>query len=42
MYPLELELKCEREGAHLTFMELDINVVDEKVVYNSFLFFYCS
>ena len=36
IYPSELELKCEHEGSHATFLELDINVVDGKYVYKLF------
>ena len=36
IYPKELELKCEHEGSHATFMELDVTIVDEKFVYKLF------
>ena len=36
IYPSELELKCEHEGSHATFLDLDINIVDGKFVYKLF------
>ena len=36
IYPSELELKCEHEGSHATFMELDITCVGGKFVYKLF------
>ena len=36
IYPPELELKCEHEGTHATFLDLDISVVDNIFVYKLF------
>ena len=36
IYPRELELKCEHEGSHATFLELDITKVDGKFIYKLF------
>ena len=36
IYPPELELKCEHEGSHATFLDLDINIVNGKYVYKLF------
>ena len=33
IYPSDLELKCEHEGSHATFLELDISIVDGIYVY---------
>ena len=33
IYPPELELKCEHFGTHVTFLELDIRIVDNRFVY---------
>ena len=36
IYPDELELKCEHEGSHATFLDLDITVSDGIFVYKLF------
>ena len=36
IYPPQLELKCEHEGSHATFLELDITRVDGKFVFKLF------
>jgi len=36
IYPSELELKCEHEGTHATFYDLDINIVNGKYIYKLF------
>ena len=36
IYPKELELKCEHEGKHATFLEIDITVQDDLFVYKLF------
>jgi hypothetical protein len=36
IYPSNLELKCEHEGTHATFLELDIKKVDDIFVYKLF------
>ena len=36
IYPKELELKCEHEGDHATFLELDITIKDGIFVYKLF------
>jgi hypothetical protein len=36
IYPPELELKCEHQGTHATFLDLDINVVENIFVYKLF------
>ena len=36
IYPPELELKCEYEGSHATFLDLDITIVDGKFVFKLF------
>ena len=36
IYPEELQLKCEHQGTHATFLDLDISVVDNKFVYKLF------
>ena len=36
VYPPELELKCEHEGSHATFYDLDINIENGKFVYKLF------
>ena len=45
IYPPDLELKCEHQGSHATFLDLEINVIDGIFVYklydkrNNFPFF---
>ena len=36
IYPPELELKCEHQGTHATFMDLEITIVDGIFVYKLF------
>ena len=36
IYPSELELKCEHQGAHATFLDLEININDGIYVYKLF------
>ena len=36
IYPTELELKCEHVGNHATFLELDIEIIDNTFVYKLF------
>ena len=36
IYPEELQLKCEHQGTHATFLDLDITVVDNNFVYKLF------
>ena len=36
IYPPELHVKCEHEGLHATFLELDISVKDNIFVYKLF------
>ena len=36
IYPPELQVKCEHEGQHATFLELDISVQDGGFVYKLF------
>ena len=36
IYPAELELKCEHQGTHATFLDLDINISDGIFVYKLF------
>jgi hypothetical protein len=36
IYPPELQVKCEHEGIHATFLELDISVKDDIFVYKLF------
>ena len=36
IYPSQLELKCEHEGSHATFLELDISLTDSKFIYKLF------
>ena len=36
IYPPELQLKCEHEGLHATFLDLDISVVNGLFVYKLF------
>ena len=36
IYPPELHLKCEHEGSHATFLDLDISIVNGKFVYKLF------
>ena len=36
IYPPELELKVEHQGMHATFLELDINIIDNMFVYKLF------
>ena len=36
IYPLELELKCEHQGTHATFLDLDINVSNGIFIYKLF------
>ena len=36
IYPPELELKVEHQGKHATFLELDINIVENMFVYKLF------
>ena len=33
IYPNELELKCEHQGSHATFLDLDISIIDGIFVY---------
>ena len=36
IYPNELELKCEHQGSHATFLDLEINIVNGIFVYKIF------
>ena len=36
IYPPELQLKCEHQGNHATFLDLDISIVDNTFVYKLF------
>ena len=36
IYPEELQLKCEHQGLHATFLELDIQIVDDLFIYKLF------
>ena len=36
IYPIELQLKCEHQGNHATFLDLDITIVDKTFVYKLF------
>ena len=36
IHPPELELKCEHNGNHATFLELDIQIIDNQFVYKLF------
>ena len=36
IYPIELEVKCEHDGQHATFLELDISVKEGVFVYKLF------
>ena len=36
IYPQELQLKCEHQGTHATFLDLDISIVDGVFVYKLF------
>ena len=36
IYPNELELKCEHQGIHATFLDLDIQIIDDIFVYKLF------
>ena len=36
IYPSELELKCEHQGTHATFYDLDVTIVDAIFVYKLF------
>ena len=36
IYPSDLQLKCEHEGCHATFLDLDITVVNGIYVYKLF------
>ena len=36
IYPPELQLKCEHEGTHATFLDLDISIIDNIFVYKLF------
>ena len=36
IYPEELQLKCEHQGLHATFLELDIQIVDDIFIYKLF------
>ena len=36
IYPNDLELKCEHQGSHATFLDLDINVSNGIFVYKLF------
>ena len=36
IYPPELQLKCEHEGIHATFLDLDISIIDDIFVYKIF------
>ena len=36
IYPKELDLKCEHQGTHATFLDMEINIVDGIFVYKLF------
>ena len=36
IYPNNLELKCEHEGSHATFLDLEINVINGNFIYKLF------
>lgn len=36
IYPQDLELKCEHQGSHATFLDLEINIIDGMFVYKLF------
>ena len=36
IYPAELQLKCEHQGTHATFLDLDISVIDGTFIYKLF------
>ena len=36
IYPPELQLKCEHQGHHATFLDLEISVVNDKFIYKLF------
>ena len=36
IYPQELQLKCEHQGLHATFLELDIQIVEDLFIYKLF------
>ena len=36
IYPKELELKCEHQGIHATFMDLEVDVRDGIFIYKLF------
>ena len=36
IYPKELQLKCEHQGTHATFLEIDITIKDDIFVYKLF------
>ena len=36
IYPAELQLKCEHQGTHATFLDLEISVIDGTFVYKLF------
>ena len=36
IYPKELELKCEHQGTHATFLDIDITIVDGLFIYKLF------
>ena len=36
IYPQDLELKCEHQGSHATFLDLEINIVDGTYIYKLF------
>ena len=36
IYPTELELKCEHQGTHATFLDLEINISDGIFIYKLF------
>ena len=36
IYPQDLELKCEHQGSHATFLDLEINIIDGIFVYKLF------
>ena len=36
IYPQELQLKCEHQGTHATFLDLDITIIDGTYIYKLF------
>ena len=36
IYPSELQLKCEHQGKHATFCDLDVRIVDDMFIYKLF------